>query len=233
MGQYGQYLMASPSEKLVVISMGQSYPDSADCRGGYNEAWMIGLVWGMLSPTLQPSAEQGHTAQHADLGQQAAVSPRAPPKKVEKQASSSSGIVGSCMCDCPGNLGFGSCFNIKGSMGIAGKSPSDCKVEQLNGTLSSNSSVGKLIQTGASTVCPEQGFTLQCAENQTSTRCQHTTLKPCGPVENMPSSFRVETCASPTPKSFSHCVWHSASCNFGQYYPEWTPSQEGPTEIIV
>lgn len=235
MGQYGQYLMVSPSEKLVIISMGYSYPTSSDCWKGYNEAFMTSLIWGMLSPTLQASAEHVHSA-----SAEVVDTPRTSTGEAHVAKPVSSGaeqhseqVVGSCMCDCS-RLGFGLCFNVEAAMGIDGKAPSDCKV--VNGTLASNSSVGNMIQTGAGSVCPVQGFTLQCDEGQTESRCSAVNAnqtKACGPVENMPSSFQVETCARDMPQQFSPCVWHPVPCHFGEYYPEWKPSQASLQHVLV
>lgn len=234
-------MLMSPSQKVVVVSMGLSDGMSLDCQPGWSEGFMNSILWNVLSPAITPKIGDTVDSVATSSGVKSATSKDRVPRetdtdkdidslsKMKNQAVDSQDTVGSCMCDCPPRTGFGLCFNIDKSMGVGGVAPSDCNV-----TLDPSSAVAQMIHTGTAQVCPPMGHTMECSPGQTGSRCNQTSgdgsrctqAQPCGPVPNMPPSFQVETCeCGVQTQYFSPCVWSEASCSFGSYYPRWKGSQ--------
>jgi hypothetical protein len=52
MGQFAKYMYVLPSSNLTVVSIGQSYGQSQDCDGAYNDGFTLSLVWRVMEAAL-------------------------------------------------------------------------------------------------------------------------------------------------------------------------------------
>lgn len=132
-GSGGRYMLMIPSLNTTVVSFGESGPASLRCWNGYDDAWLVSLVWNAIAPAFESLIAGGGattTAPNAELeiapkkGQQheKPQQPPAPPMPQQREPEHhdwphppppqlQSEFAGSCSCDCNGE-GFGRCFNV-------------------------------------------------------------------------------------------------------------------------
>ena len=162
MGWLGQYMYILPTERLVVVTLGETWGESLQCDGdkanGYDDAWSATQVWRAFRNAT--AAKGGDAASMEDLlevekfqrqhmaaamrhsqDEAAAAVPVQP--AMESDAIDRGGRGGSCQCSCPPGRGFGYCFEMP-----EGTPPNDAGCN--------------IVDTTAPLLCPDVGVPKQC-----------------------------------------------------------------------
>lgn len=234
-GLDGQYLFIIPSLNVTIVTMGSSNPKSRLCFDGYDDAYTVSLAWNAISdvfatvsghPPHDARTQERKGAPKTSGGRVGRATPALQPHQHHKQraeARAGAPVVGSCQCDCPSDMGYGRCFDVTAEEIPPRANPFSPGFNCL--ALKPNSTTAKKIRSAPS-YCPERGVTASCDPRKHPNasllclshmhRCR--VLKECGPVEGMPDSFAVMTCACPTPAEMTPCVWSRKPCSFTPYY---------------
>ena len=161
MGWLGQYMYVLPSERLVVVSLGESWGESVQCNGdkanGYDDAFSVTQVWrAFRNATVKgmharsPGDEAAAAAHMADARRHAEAEAAGDAERDADRAKSDAKVEasdeaggGACQCSCPPGRGFGFCFEMP-----AGTPKSDAGCAAVDAT--------------APRFCPGVGVPKQC-----------------------------------------------------------------------